>query len=381
MERHDSAVYKKVYMIENNDELIRRIYSWENLFNAYQHAAKGKWFENEVVIFSQNLEENLIEIQNELINRTYKVGRYHEFYVYEPKKRLVMALKFKDRVVQWAIYLQINDKLDNEMVYHSYACRIGKGTTKAADKLQEWCTIVSRKSEDWYYLKLDISKYFYRVNHKVLLNILKRKFPNENGFLWLMAEIIECDHTAFGLPPGKNVDDVLPNERLFDVGMPIGNLTSQMLANLCLNELDQYIKHELSVHYYIRYMDDMIILHKNHRVLKSLKGLIEHYLNNILKLELNSKTTINKIKSGISFVGCRIFPGYRKMSKRTVKKMKSRMRYVSNQYNQGKISYNEARSTMQSYYGLMSHCSTIGLQRWIKKNIDFDIDNEKEKKS
>lgn len=84
MERHDSAVYKKVHMIENNDKLIRRIYSWENLFNAYQHAAKGKWFENEVVIFSQNLEENLIEIQNELINRTYKVGRYHEFYVYEP---------------------------------------------------------------------------------------------------------------------------------------------------------------------------------------------------------------------------------------------------------------------------------------------------------
>ena len=367
-------------MINNNDELIKRIYSWENLFNAYQHAAKGKWFEDEVAKFSQNLEENLIEIQNELIKKTYKVGMYHEFYVYEPKNRLVMALKFKDRVVQWAVYLQVNDKLDNEMICHSYACRIGKGTTKAADKLQEWCTIVSRKSEDWYYLKLDISKYFYRVNHKVLLDILKRKFPNQDGFIWLMSEIIECSHTPFGLPPGKKVDEVLPEERLYDVGMPIGNLTSQMLANLCLNELDQYIKHELSVHYYIRYMDDMIILHNNHRVLKSLKQIIENYLNNILKLELNSKTTINKVKNGISFVGCRIFPGYRKMSKKSVKKMKSRMRYISNQYNKGAVSYEKAKSTMQSYYGLMSHCATIGLQKWVKNNIDFDVKNERNEK-
>jgi retron-type reverse transcriptase len=107
------------------------------------------------------VQENLIGIQNELIWRTYKVGRYREFYVYEPKKRLIMALSFKDRVVQWAIYLQINNLFDRQFITHSYGCRVGKGTTRAADRLQYWMEYVDRKPDPWYYLKLDISKYFY----------------------------------------------------------------------------------------------------------------------------------------------------------------------------------------------------------------------------
>lgn len=234
--------------------LLERIYSWENLLNAYHEAASEKWYRGDVLAFSAKLEENLIEIQNSLIWRTYKVGRYREFYVSEPKRRLIMALSFLDRVVQWAVYLQVNKELDNGMIYHSYGCRVGKGTTRAADRLQYWATLVDRKPEtSWYYLKLDISKYFYRVDHEVLLGILRHKYPDEDGFLWLMETIINCDHTPFGLPPGKTADEVPPSERLFEVGMPIGNLTSQLLANVCLNELDQYIKHELKAHFYIRY--------------------------------------------------------------------------------------------------------------------------------
>lgn len=251
----------------NQPSLLERIYSWENLLNAYHEAASEKWYRGDVVAFSANLEENLISIQNDLMWRTYKVGRYRQFYVTEPKKRLVMALGFRDRVVQWAIYLQINQQLDNGMIYHSYGCRVGKGTTRAADKLQDWCTLVDRKPERWRYLKLDISKYFYRVDHEVLLGILTRKYPDEDGLLWLMQTIIRCDHTPFGLPPGKSADEVPPSERLFEVGMPIGNLTSQLLANVCLNELDQYIKHELKAHFYVRYMDDMVLLHPDAKVL------------------------------------------------------------------------------------------------------------------
>lgn len=167
--------------------LLERIYSWENLLNAYHEAASEKWYRGDVLAFSAKLEENLIEIQNSLIWRTYKVGRYREFYVSEPKRRLIMALSFPDRVVQWAIYLQVNKELDNGMIYHSYGCRVGKGTTRAADRLQYWATLVDRKPEtSWYYLKLDISKYFYRVDHEVLLGILRHKYPDEDGFsgLW-----------------------------------------------------------------------------------------------------------------------------------------------------------------------------------------------------
>ena len=144
----------------NQPSLLERIYSWENLLDAYHEAASEKWYRNDVTAFAANLEENLISIQNDLIWHTYKVGRYRQFYVHEPKKRLVMALGFRDRVVQWAIYLQTNQYLDNGMIYHSYGCRVGKGTTRAADRLQYWCTLVDRKPGKWYYLKLDVSKYF-----------------------------------------------------------------------------------------------------------------------------------------------------------------------------------------------------------------------------
>ena len=315
----------------NQPSLLERIYSWENLLDAYHEAASEKWYRNDVTAFAANLEENLISIQNDLIWHTYKVGRYRQFYVHEPKKRLVMALGFRDRVVQWAIYLQTNQHLDNGMIYHS----------------------------------------FYRVDHRVLLDILRRKFPNEDGYLWLMETIINCDHTPFGLPPGKSADEIPPSERLFEVGMPIGNLTSQLLANVCLNELDQYIKHELKAHFYDRYMDDMALLYPDAATLNRWRAAIEKYLNEVLHLELNSKTTIGLVKHGITFVGCRIYPGYRKPTAQSVKKMKARMRYIAKEYEAGLIDFDAVDATMQSYFGLMGHCSTHGLQKWIEKNIIF----------
>jgi len=356
----------------NRPSLLERIYSWENLLNAYHEAASEKWYRDDVAAFSARLEENLIGIQNDLIWRTYTVGRYRQFYVSEPKRRLIMALGFRDRVVQWAIYLQVNQELDNGMIYHSYGCRVGKGTTRSADRLQYWAALVDRKAgPPWHYLKLDISKYFYRVDHSVLLGILARKYPGEDGFLWLMDTIINCDHTPFGLPPGKSADEVPPAERLFEVGMPIGNLTSQLLANVCLNELDQYIKHELKAHFYVRYMDDMVLLHRDAKVLNEWRALIEGYLNEVLHLELNSKTAIGLVKHGITFVGCRLFPGGRKPTRQSIKKAKARMRYIAKEYEAGLIDFDAVDATMQSYFGMLGHCSTHGLQKWIENNIKF----------
>lgn len=205
----------------------------------------------------------------------------------------------------------------------------------------------------------------------MLLGILSRKYPNEDGFLWLMRVIVCCDHTPFGLPPGVSADEVPPSERLFEVGMPIGNLTSQLLANVCLNELDQYIKHELRAHFYIRYMDDMVLLHPDAKTLNEWRALIESYLNNVLRLELNSKTTIGLVKRGITFVGCRIFPGRRKLTKKAVVKMKARTQYIAKEYEAGLIDFDAVDATMQSYFGMMSHCATRGLQKWIEQNIIF----------
>ncbi len=354
-----------------DETIYEKIYAWDNLLAAYHEAAKEKWFRQDVATFTAHLEENLIRIQNELIWRTYSVGRYREFYVYEPKKRLIMALSFRDRVVQWAIYLQLNPLFDNQFYFHSYGCRVYKGTTKAADRLQYWMQKVERSPSEWYYLKLDISKYFYRVDHAVLMGILRRKFAGDDGLLWLMGEIINCDHTPFGLPPGKDADSVPPSERLFECGMPIGNLTSQLLANVCLNELDQYIKHTLKVHYYVRYMDDMVLLLPDKREANDARELIEAYLNERLHLELNAKTTVNKVRNGISFVGLQIHTNWRKMKPKSLRKMKARIRYIEKEYAAGLIDLESVNSTMQSYYGLMDHCNSYGLRCWIEKNITF----------
>ena len=139
------------------------IYDFENLFNAYKAGIKCKRYRPDVMAYTDKLEENLIELQNEFIWETYTVGRYNIFYVYEPKKRMIMSLTFKDRVAQHAIYSQLNPYFEKQFISDSYACRVGKGTHKAVNRLHDWLKQTDRKPQRFYYLKLDIAKYFYRM--------------------------------------------------------------------------------------------------------------------------------------------------------------------------------------------------------------------------
>jgi len=348
--------------------LYSEIYDFENLYEAYLEARKCKRYRPDVLEFSANLEENLIQIQNELIWKMYEVGRYREFYVYEPKKRLIMALPFKDRVVQWAIYRVLNPLFDKTFIAHSYACREGMGTHKAADKLQYWLRKVDRKPEKYYYLKMDISKYFYRVDHDVILKILERKIKDKDA-LWLLEKIIRSESMAFGLPLYTEPGDCPKDKRLHNKGMPIGNLTSQLLANIYLNELDQFVKHKLGIKYYTRYMDDFIILHHNKKYLHRLKEEVEEFLNNKLKLHLNKKTCIRPISIGIEFVGFRIWPTHRRLKKKTALKMKRRLKYLQKAYARGETTFEEVNSSVQSYLGILKHCDSYYLRQAIFKDF------------
>lgn len=180
------------------------IYDFENLFNAYKKAVKCKRYRADVMEYTDRLEENLIELQNEFIWKTYSVGRYNIFYVYEPKKRMIMSLQFKDRVAQHAIYSILNPYFEKQFISDSYACRVGKGTHRAIKKLQSWLRKTDRKPKRFYYLKLDISKYFYRVDHEVLMGILQRKIADKD-LLHVLSVIINCEDTHFGLPLGADV--------------------------------------------------------------------------------------------------------------------------------------------------------------------------------
>lgn len=338
------------------------IYDFENLHNAYKKAIKCKRYRADVMEYTDKLEENLIELQNELIWKTYNVGRYNIFFVYEPKKRMIMSLQFKDRVAQHAIYSQLNPYFEKQFIYDSYACRVGKGTHRAINRLHGWLKQTDRKPQRWYYLKLDISKYFYRVDHDVLMSILQRKIADKD-LLHVLSVIINCENTHFGLPLGEDVGNVAYDELLSDVGLPIGNLTSQMFANLYLNELDQFCKHKLKLHFYIRYMDDIIILHPDKVFLERVKRDIETFLEEKLHLQLNKKTCIRPNSMGIEFVGFRVWSTHIKLRKKTAKKLKKRLKYLFRAYAAGEINKATLDRSIASYNGIMQHFNSFGLRQ------------------
>ena len=258
--------------------------------------------------------------------------------------------------------LKIYIRLGRKLIFDSYACRKGKGTHKAADRLQYWLRQTERKPERYYYLKMDISKYFYRVDHDILLKILARRIKDQR-LLNLLEKIINCESMNFGLPPGKEPDEVVVSDRLSNKGMPIGNLTSQMFANIYLNEVDQYAKHELGLHYYIRYMDDIIILHHDKKYLAEVKELLRTFLSDELRLDLNNKTTIRPCSMGVDFVGFRIWSTHRRLKKKTAVKIKRNLKNQIAKVKAGEERKDRLDRSVASYRGILSHFNSYGLRQ------------------
>lgn len=312
--------------------------------------------------FTAAFEHNLFVIQAQMQGGTYILGPYRKLWVFVPKKRLVMALRYPDRIVQWSLYQYLNPIYDKLFIEDSYACRKDKGSHKAAQRLQYWMRQVSRKPDaKWYYLKLDISKFFYRVNHAKLLEILSRRIKDPE-LMRFLDSVINSRAEAFGLPRGKTPQDTPPEEWLYDVGMPIGNLTSQLFANIYMNELDQYAKHVLHIHYYIRYMDDVIVLAETKEQLQEWKERIEAFLRDELFLDLNDKTCIRPVSMGIEFVGVRIYATHMKLRKSTVGRLKREVKKITEMYATGEMSKEDFDRRVASIKGLLAHTQSASLR-------------------
>ena len=265
--------------------------------------------------------------------------------------------------MQWCIYLLLKPYFDRRFIEDSYACRIGKGSHKAVQRLQYWLRKIDRKpGPGWYYLKLDISKYFYRVNHDVLMEILGRHIKDER-LMNLIDKIINNPNEPFGLPPGKGPEDVEPEEWLYDVGMPIGNLSSQLFANIVLNELDQHAKHKMKVRYYIRYMDDAILLAQDKKTLHRWKEEIQAFLRDRLKLELNRKTAIRPVRMGIEFVGVRVWSTHILLRKSTTRRLMRETKAIAEKRARGEMSEGDFARRVVSIRGVLDHACT-GALRW-----------------
>lgn len=285
------------------------IFSDDNLYEAIQDASKGRRYNKDVLRVQHDIWNVIEQIQQDVRSGKYTIDKYYIFYVYEPKKRMIMSITFYHRIVQWAIYRVINPLLVKGYIKDTYGCIPGRGSLAAMQRLRYWIKSVEHKPGTWYYLKLDISKYFYRISHEVLKEILARKIKDQQ-LLQVLYNIIDCQHTPFGLPPGKGPGEVPLEERLYDVGMPVGNLLSQVFANIYLDVLDQFCKRTLCIHFYVRYMDDIIILSDSKEQLHMWKAEIQKFVETTLRLSLNQKTCIRPISQGIEFVGYRIWPHY-----------------------------------------------------------------------
>lgn len=362
-----------IVIVKRIGNLFEQVIDYENLFESYLMARKGKRFRGEVLEFSNSVEEELIQIQNELIYGTYQVGRYREFYVHKPKKRLIMALPFRDRVVQWAIYRILFPFYKKRFITDSYACINGRGTHSASDRVQYWLRMLDRRPGKTYYLQMDMSKYFYRINHDILLSIIAR-FIKDEDLMSLLEKIIKSEHTKFGIPLG---DHFYEQERVGGIGMPIGNLTSQLFANVYLNEMDQYAKHDMRIKHYIRYMDDIVILHKDKHTLREMLLESDLFLRSELHLQINNKTRIDNTNHGVEFVGKRIWPTHMKLKKETVKNMKTRLKHMQKQFALGEVSTDEVKPVLSSYLGLMKNTDSHRLKKRILKEFVLVRDSDK----
>lgn len=326
-----------------------KIFDFENLLSAAYSCRKGKTKANATLVFFNNLEENIIEIQNELMWDMYKMSPYHHFYVFEPKRRLISAPHFKDRVVHRAIYNVIEPLLDKTYIYDSYACRRGKGTHRGADRAQYFIRKVESKHNRAYALKADISRYFSSIDHQILKSILAAK--------------IQCQRTLALL---FYIIDNSPCESI-GVGIPLGNLTSQIFANVYLHELDRYAKHVLGAKNYIRYMDDFVIIHSDKVVLHQWRKDIEEFLRLYLKLKTNSKTQVFPISTSngrsLDFLGYRIYSSHRLLRKCSVKRIKAKLKKFRSQFAEGEVGLSDIKQSIQSWLGHAGHARTHGLRR------------------
>lgn len=334
------------YIPITHNNLYPQVYDFGNIYDAWNKSKKGKRYKPEILRFSQDLEGNLIQIQNELIWKTYKPGAYHEFYIYEPKKRLVSAPPFRDRVVHHALCNVIEPLFEKKMIYDSYACRNLKGSHRAADRTQKYLREAVARWGEVYCLKCDIKQYFPSIPHGVLKRIYRRTIYCRDT-LWLLDTIIDN---------GADLNDVISRR------LPIGALTSQLNANSYMDQVDHLVKEKLREPYYIRYMDDFIILSPSKEHLWEVKRQIECYLNCELLLEFNKKTTIFPINQGVDFVGYRIWPTHRLLRKRSVKKFKRKLRVLERKYASREITYREIDCCVQSWIGHAKHADSYRLR-------------------
>ena len=349
---------------------IRNVYyeitSFHTLMIADTHVSKGKRENTERLRFYDNREGNLEEISTLL--RAGKVPKveYHSFYVYVPKVRKVIFIDYWSKVVQRAIYDVLNPKICRTFIEHTYACVKGRGQLAAMEQLYTWMRETRTSGTEWYYYKFDVAKFFYRIDHEILMDICRKKIDDPRT-VDLLGYYINNDAIPFGMPLDANQLTITEEQMLYDLGIPIGGGLSHMLGNMYLDPLDQFCKRVLGIKRYIRYMDDIIILDNDKERLKEYGRRMTQFLEERLHLNFNNKTALRPVRVGCEFVGFVIYNDHVILRKSTTLRMKRTLRKTRQDYHDNLITFKEANATMQSYLAMLSH---VDCKKFKEKLLD-----------
>lgn len=332
--------------------------SFEHLYEAHKKCRLGKRNEKAVIEFEMNLAFELTRLEQQLKSYSYRVGPYHEFVIHDPKERTIQALSYRDRVVQHSLCDNVlQPYLEPKLIYDNSACRIGKGTHFAMNRLSDFMRRYYRKYGCiGYILKFDIRKYFDSIPHVFLFQQLQRVFSDDREMLGLLWMIIQSYESI----PGR--------------GLPMGNQSSQWFALFYLNGLDHYIKEKLQIKFYTRYMDDGVLLHHDREYLKECLHVMREKVTQELGLEFNAKTQIVPMSQGVDYLGFHFYltetgKVIRRLRTSSKKRWKRKMKRFKHAYREDNISLDAITRSLVSYKGHLSHGHTHAMYQNTLRNF------------
>lgn len=340
--------------------LYEQVYDFDRLKESYKRTQAGsRKYRKEAINFDMSRERKLVELWQQLKKKEYRPGKYIEFYVYEPKSRLVHAPHLRDKIVQFSTHLILQELYRPVFIKDSYACLKGKGTHQAVRQIQHYMRLAQWQCEAPYIVKVDVRKYFYSINRDILKQLYRKKVPaEETDFLWLLDMIVDSS------PEGEK-------------GLPLGNVTSQDFANIYLNELDQFCKRYLGLKWYVRYMDDICIIVSTKEEARDVLHKVRRFVTTYLDLELNEKTQIYPLSQGLNTLGFKIQTTHMQVRKNSKEAMKRRIKAMDKKRLDGNMTEKEIQQSVDSWLGHARHSNSYNLCRKIFKDYSYiKIENE-----
>lgn len=355
-------------IVKRAGNLWREVTSLENLFLASYKAQKGKRYRENVLLFNSNLEDELIRMQQDLTEQTYHPGKYYTFQIVEPKKRMISAAPYSDRVVHHALCNIIVPVFEKSFIEHTYANRKGYGTHAALNRF----TKLARRYK--YVFQGDIRQYFPSIDHEILKRMMRRRVKC-HPTLWLIDTIIDASNDQRGnlfYFVGDTLYTPLERRR----GLPIGNLTSQFFANIYLSGFDHFVQEELGVSGYVRYVDDFALFSDDRSRLVEARKHVEEYLAG-LRLKIHPiKSQIFETRRGPAFVGFNVLPDRIRVRADNLRRSRRRLRGYQRAYRTGEMSSEKVRDCIRSWIGHLKHGNTWRLRQRIFTDLVFQRSGE-----